>query len=146
MRSLCCRASRAFFASCVKRWLSLGIGAEELRTALHAKNDLIVDPVLPLLLPLLLPLRGVLPLVRAQGDGQASVNEIVQDHEGRLGNRYVPGDEPPWSLGAQENLWAVEVCRSLKCSSSPPAEYQYQRPSLKDPQTWLQLWWCVRGA
>ena len=82
------------------------MGTELLETTLSAQNDLIVNPALPL--------RGACPFACAQGLSHAGTDEIVQDHERRLGNLDLPGDELPGAIRSQEDKRAVEVMKVVE--------------------------------
>ena len=71
------------------------MGAELLETTLSAQNDLIVNPALPL--------RGALPLAGTQWFSHAGVEQIIEDKERGLGGGYLPVDDPPWTVWAEEN-------------------------------------------
>ena len=73
----------------------LGVDAEVLRAMLPAENGLIVDPALPL--------RGALPLAGTQWFSHAGVEQIIEDKERGLGGGYLPVDDPPWTVWAEEN-------------------------------------------
>ena len=82
------------------------MGAELLETALPAENDLIIDPALPL--------RSSLSLACAQGCGHAGLDEIAQNHERRIGNLDLPGDEHPGAIWSQQDERAIEVMKVVE--------------------------------